>query len=335
MYAVDSSQSPAISVIIVTYNRCEIIETTLGRLAAQTIPAEDFEVIVVDDGSPDNTREVVTHLIDKMPYKLQYFHHENRGPGYTQNRGIKEAASELIILMADDIWAEPRMLEVYLEMHRRHPAENIAILGKCLQSPQLPATILHKYWDPFRFDRFTKKQVLDGLFFLACNISVKKRFLIENGMFKERKGAAHEDIELGYRLGQKGLKIIYNPDALAWHYHTETLEGACKRSYERGRNFDLLSENIPPEIIFPVYNLFSLDAGLRSCAKMLPRECLRVLFFNRLTVEKFWRPVLKKAESNSLLERFFANGITYRGTIYYYMRSGFRDKKRETNTSGG
>ena len=149
---------------------------------------------------------------------------------------------------------------------------------------------------------------------------------MRNGMFEERKGAANEDIELGYRLGQKGLEIIYNPRALAWHYHVETLKGACRRAYERGKNFDLLSENIPPKIIFPLYHLLSIEAGLVCYMKMLPRELARTIIFNGLTVNKFWRPILEQSENKAWIARIFANGITYRGVIYYYLRAGLRDK---------
>lgn len=330
MKIIEAEKEFKVTVVIATYNRCDVLKTTLEKFAVQTIGPESFEVIVVNDGSSDNTSEMVKSLIDTVPYKLSYLSHENRGPGYTENQGIKKAKYDLILLIADDIWAMPNMLEEHIKSHKEHSGENVAILGNVMQSPDLPPTVMHKYWDPFRYDRFKGKKELDPINFLACHISIKKNFLLTNGMFRERKGAAHEDIELGYRLKQKGLRLIFDENALAFHYHTDNMDKACKRAYERGINLDLLTDNIPKSYIYCLYRIFTIEAGLVSCVKMLPREIMRWLLFNRMTVKHFWRPVLDKAESCNFA-RIFANRITYRGTIYYYMRRGFHQTRKLKN----
>jgi len=319
---------PLISVVIATFNRCEILRAGLDRLAGQTASADDFEVLIVDDGSGDGTSKMVDSVISSMPYKLRYFRHENRGPGYTQNRGINKAEGDLVLLIADDVLVCPELVRQHLKTHCEYRDENIAVLGKVVQSPELPRTVLHRYWDPFRYDRFEGKSELDGINFLACNISVKKSFLLKSGMFKERRGAAHEDIELGYRLREKGLRIIYNELALGYHYHCETLTAACRRAYERGQNFDMLSENVPKSFVFPLYHICTLKAGLSGFVKLLPREIFRMILFNRLTVNGFWLPVLRRAET-SRLAALFANRMTYRGTVHYHQRKGYRDYERQ------
>lgn len=322
------ADKPRISVVIATYNRSSVLQVTLERLAAQTIPPGDFEVLVVDDGSRDDTKPMVHSMAPVLPYSLRYFRHENRGPGYSENRGIKEARGDLVLLIADDIWADSVLLEQHLMTHRECPNENIAVLGKVLQSSELPKTVIHKYWDPFRYDRFDGARDLDGVFFFACNISVKKRFLLENGMFKERKGAAHEDVELGYRLSRKGLRIRYNEKAYAEHFHEESLGKACRRAYERGRNFSMLSENIPEKFIFPLYRMCFLEAGWPEFVKMLPREIPRRMAFNKWSIRFLWLPVLERAETVGWA-RVFAHSYFFRGTIHYHLRVGYRDWKRE------
>ncbi len=324
----EMSDKPVISVVIATYNRRDTLKITLEKLAALNTPASEFEVIVVDDGSTDGTMEMAEALTISLPYELRCLHHENHGPGFTQNRGINDAKSNLILLIADDIWPTERLLDQHLETHKEHPEENIAVLGKVLQSPDLPPTVMHKYWNPFRYDRFEGKKQLDGINFLACNISVKKSFLLQNGMYKERPGVAHEDIELGYRLKEKGLRIIYNEDALAYHYHCESLPKACKRAYERGWNFDMISENIPKSFIFPLYHICSLKAGCKAFLRMLPREIPRIMFFNKWSVCFFWRPILQLAENNSMAASF-ANSFSYRGVMGYYQRKGYRDMQKK------
>lgn len=329
---IDESSILIISVVIATYNRCTILETTLRKLALQSVSPNRYEVLVIDDGSTDRTSETVKSLIDTLPFRLRYLCHENRGPGYTQNRGIREASCKLLLLVADDIWVTPQFIEQHMKTHAEHSGENIAVLGKVLQSPELPQTTMQKRWDPFRFCLLEDKSELSSLHFFGCNISLKKEFLLRNGMYRERRGAAHEDIELGGRLGQKGLKIIYNSNALAYHYHQETLMAACQRAYERGYNFDLLKDNIPIIVLLPHYKFLTFDAGLKVFVKMLPREIIRLLLFNRLFVDFFWLPVLKCAERCSAFT-LFAHSFTYRGVIGCYLRKGYKKHQKRDKAS--
>ncbi len=318
---------PLLSVVMATYNRCDTLKVSLRKLAEQTVPAEQFDVLVVDDGSPDRTREVVESMIPSVPYPLRYLRHANRGPGYTQNRGIREARGRLVLLMADDIWATPDLVARHLAVHGDHPEESAAVLGKVVQSPELPGTVMHRHWDPFKYYLFDGRNEVEPIHFLACNISCKRKFLVENGLFLERRAAAHEDIELGYRLGRKGLRIFYTEEALAHHYHEETLDGACRRAYERGRNFDLLAENIPASLIYPAYRLLVPQAGAKALLKLFPREFPRATLFNRWTVPWVWLPLLKRAETNKLAAKF-ARLSTYRGVVGHYFRKGFFENRR-------
>ncbi len=323
----DAPNIQQLSVVIATYNRCEVLKTTLKCLVNQTLPPNAFEVIVVDDGSTDNTARDIPEFISNLPYETSFFTHENRGPGYTENRGIRKAKNRIVLLLADDIWATPELLQEHLSTHKRYPADNIAVLGKVLQSPELPDTVIQRNWDPFLFNRFEDMEMVDPIYFYACNISVKKNFLIENGMFVERKGAAHEDAELGYRLGQKGLEIIYNKRALAYHYHQETLDALVKRAYERGRNFDVLMNTVPGAYLYPVYKIFSFAAPVNYLIKTFPREIVRRAMFNALSVSLFWLPLLRLAEKNGMAA-LLARPLAYRGVNGYFLRKGYRDMRR-------
>jgi len=319
---------PSISVIIATFNRCGVLRRTIEKFSAQDIGGRDYEIIVVDDGSSDDTPEMVRAMIGSTSCALKYLSHENRGPGFTQNRGIREARGRLVLLVADDIWSCAGMLAQHLMMHDEYPGVQFAVLGNVIQSPALPPTVMHKHWDPFQYKRFDGKTELDGIHFLACNISVKRQFLVEKGMFRERKGAAHEDIELGYRLRQGGLRIVFSEDALGHHHHAETLTRACQRAYERGLNFDMLTDNIPASFILPLYHICSPEAGVNAFVRMLPRELVRRFLFNKWTVPHVWTPVLQRAET-SRLASILACGMSYRGTIHYHQRLGFDQLRTE------
>lgn len=338
-----------ISVVVATYNRAETLRETLRCLAQQQLARESYEVIVVDDGSADQTRAVVEEAQRGGGLALRYLHHANRGPGYTQNRGIREARAPIVLLMADDIFMDPDSLEAHLACHARDPAEGLAVLGRVLQSPTLTATAFLRKWDPFRLGDLPDGQVLPYHMFWACNISFKREFMLRHGMFRDEMGvagaAAHEDVELGYRLHPHGLRIVFCRAALGYHHHVETLEGTLRRSYERGLNFPDFRQRVPqPEIDvkYRDYDLATLLAsrdelagarraylmdGDRSLLVLWLRHLLRCTLFNRFTVGAVWLPLFAAAERLAWLESCMRENF-YRGVIVYYFRKGCRDARR-------
>jgi GT2 family glycosyltransferase len=333
----------ALSIIIATYNRRDTLKVTLERLSRQTLPADQFEVIVVDDGSPDDTQFMVESLIAVVPYRLRYYRHANRGPGATENRGIHEATAELVLMIADDIHPEPEMLEHHVRWHQRRPDGNFAVLSRVLQSPDLPDSVFLRHWDPFGFGAMDHEMEVPYWKFWACSISLKRSFLLQHGLYRELKGAAHEDVELGYRLCRKGLRIFYLPQALAYHYHVETLDGACKRAYERGVNWWFIEEHIDDPEIHVYYHLLtrhtlryhyevfrrpvapsSMPPADRGWPGLLFRHAVRRIVFNRFTVPNVWLPFLRRAETDATLAPL-VTGYVVRGAVFHHFIKGYAD----------
>jgi glycosyltransferase involved in cell wall biosynthesis len=317
-----------LSVIVPTFNRKDTIRTTLARLSTQTYPISDYEVLIMDDGSNDGTKEVVESLQASLPYEVRYFYHKNRGPGATQNRGILEAQGEVVLILADDMWATPRLLEKHMEFHMRYPEPNLAVLGKVLQSTDLPKTAFLKYWVPYPFHDLRDGQELRWFYFWALNVSLKRKFLLENGLFLEFLGAAHEDVELGYRLSRKGMRLLYSDGALGYHHHLETLQSVCHRWYIRGLNWWVLADNVHDPELYVQHKVFSLKAGLTNAAWLLLLHAVRTLCFNRFTVPHLFLPLLQKAETNSFLAAIAP--LFYRRVISYHYRKGIADLRKQT-----
>jgi glycosyltransferase involved in cell wall biosynthesis len=335
---------PLISVVLATYNRAETLKTTLDHLARQTLPPGAFEVLVIDDGSPDNTAEVVAQCTPNLPFKLTYLRHENQGPGYTQNRGIRAATAPLICLMADDIWLAPGALAAHVERHKAHPEPEVAVLGQVMQSPELKQSVFLQKWDPFKFRDLRGMSELPYYYFWACNISCKRAFMLDHGMFRDEKGragaAAHEDVELGYRLSHHGLRIIYSEAACGHHYHIEDLAGANRRAYQRGLNWETFRKQVDdPEISirYHVLNRHSVRDYVyafkrnnkqlgpdRNPLLLLSRIALRMALFNTLTVRYAWLPMAYAAEHSPMFAKLMHRQL-YRGIISYHFFKGASD----------
>lgn len=340
-------KNPKLSVVLATYNRADILSRVLDHLAQQDLAPNEFEVIVVDDGSPDNTGEVVQKKIATVPFELSYLHHSNQGPGYTQNRGIRSARAPIVLLMADDIFFSTGALRSHLEFHLNYPKLEVAVLGKILQSPELKHSVYLKKWDPFRFRDLEGLKELPVYRFGAANLSFKRDFILQYGMFCESKGragaAALEDWEVGYRLKRHGLRFLYNKDALGYHYHLSTLNQGARRWYERGLNYGEFRRRVSnPEVsvYLHVLNFRTLGEHVRvlwgpnsfqglerSLTWHIFRHCVRLIILNRLTARWIWRPILDKAESNRLLAALMHRQI-YRAFLYYHFIKGVHDARR-------
>jgi len=332
-----------LSVVVATYNREDTLKVTLDCLGRQTLARDKYEVIVVDDGSPDHTEQMVREYMQTATFDLQYLRHENHGPGYTENRGIRQAKGPWVLLMADDIHAVPEMLEAHFRSHEQNPEPHIAVAGKVLQSPDLPKTFFLGVFDLFRYSAFESLEEFSYINFWACNISFKRDFMLQHGMFIERPGAAHEDPEVGWRLYRNGgLRILYNKEALGYHYHIDTIDSACRRAFERGLNFEVLADSVTDPGMYIRYHVLTLKtlpkilegyrnshANImdedRSITWFFTREILRRFLFNRLTVPILVRMV-RGAETSPMLARMIHPKMI-RGCVSFYFLRGIRELK--------
>ncbi|HEY3277432.1 MAG TPA: glycosyltransferase family A protein [Syntrophorhabdaceae bacterium] len=211
------------TVIIPTYNRAEILEKCLDALSKQTLPLADFQVIVADDGSGDDTGQRARRFQEEVFPNLLYLRQPNSGQNAARNNAIRHAAGPILFFFNDDTVATPGVLETHLACHREYPAENVAVLGRITMSPDMPPSLFAKLHLDTAFDLWKGRTELDWHAFFTCNISVKKTFLEKYGLFDESL-RYNDDVELAERLSHHGLRIMYKPEALGYHYHhlTET-----------------------------------------------------------------------------------------------------------------
>jgi len=107
---------PTISVVICTYNRQAYIVSCLQHLAKQSLPLQQYEVIVVDNCSTDETALLVKHFLHQnssLPFR--YVFEENKGLSYARGRGVAESKSEIILYIDDDAEADEHLLKTFVD----------------------------------------------------------------------------------------------------------------------------------------------------------------------------------------------------------------------------
>ena len=109
---------PKVSVIIPTYNRDKYIAEAINSVLSQTY--QDFEIIIVDDGSTDKTKEVATHFVNKYPDKVKYLRQENEGAGSARNLGFKHSVGEYIadLVLDEKIIIELKTASSLTDIHK-------------------------------------------------------------------------------------------------------------------------------------------------------------------------------------------------------------------------
>jgi glycosyltransferase involved in cell wall biosynthesis len=209
-----------ISVIIPTYNRCNKLRKSLESFLNQTITHSEYEILVINDGSNDRTRECMTEFIS-CNKNVFYFEQDNKGPASARNIGIKHAKGKYLFFTGDDIIASRNLLKTHLEMLELY--KDIAVLGFTTWNKSINVT---KFMDflIYKGYQFDYRKLKHGQFcsykaFYTSNISLEKHWFDTELFDGNFPYAAWEDIELGYRLCQKGLKIIFNEKAIAFHHH--------------------------------------------------------------------------------------------------------------------
>lgn len=180
---------PKISIIVPVYNVEVYVEKCLKTLVEQTL--EDIEIIVVNDGSTDHSKEIVQKIMKQFPDKIVYKEKENGGLSDARNYGINYAKGEYIAFFDSDDYVEKDMYE---KMYK------IAQKEKC---DMVECDFFWEYPDHEKRDIGKayqgKKEMLEKVRVMACN-KIIKREILEKTNIRFPKGLRYEDVEFTYKL---------------------------------------------------------------------------------------------------------------------------------------
>ncbi len=214
-----------ISVIVPAYNAAPTIGACLEGLLAQTVPRDRYEVIVVDDGSQDETREIVAE------YAARLIAQPHQGPAAARNQGGEEATGEIVLFTDADCMPDKNWLA---EMSG--PFDDPEVIGvkgayRTRQSGIVPRFVQCEYEE--RYARMQKQQYID--FIDTYSAGYRRQTLLTAGGFDTRYPTASvEDQEFSFRLAERGYKMVFNPRAVVYHRHPETLVAYFKRKLNVG-----------------------------------------------------------------------------------------------------
>ena len=234
-----------ISVVIPTYNRAGILKWSLREFCNQSLRNDLFEVIVVDDCSDVPIRESI--VCNDYPYSLKIASTaKNSGPATARNIGGALARGNTILFVGDDCLPHKHLL--FRHMLRHWQTDDWCVIqGYTDFHPTLVDTF-HEFLSNGLQSNFSAlRQQPDGRWierdknipgwFLTTNVSLPRDMFEWHGGFDESfPHAAWEDIEFAIRVQMHGGKTFFEPDAINYHYHRQTLDSFAKRQVMEGKS---------------------------------------------------------------------------------------------------
>ncbi len=225
-----------VSVVIPTYNRLHRLKQVLDAFAQQTFAHTDFEILVISDGSSDGTHEYLAQLT--TPYRLNWRTQANQGPAVARNTGIAQAQGEYILFVDDDVVPTATLIAEHMHIHNLH-GDKAVVLGPML-TPQDFAMSPWVRWEQAMLVK-QYQSMLKGRWqptarqFYTGNTSLLRQHLLTAGGFDPMFRRA-EDVELAYRLSDRGLHFVFNPNAVGYHYAERSFRSWIETPYTYGRN---------------------------------------------------------------------------------------------------
>jgi glycosyltransferase involved in cell wall biosynthesis len=237
--------APEVSVVIPTYNRSALLRSTVNSVLSQDTQTT-FEVIVIDNNSSDDTKDVVDSLIERHPAQVRYIVERKQGNAHARNRGIEEAKGAIIAFVDDDVTVDKNWLtslKTILDSRSDLSFAGGKVLPQWNGPP--PSWLTPDHWAPLALLDYGAAELAIGgqnpRGLLTANIAFRRSVFKETGMFlpdlqrvKNMIGSM-EDHEFLMRVCRSGKQGIYTPHMIATTYiDTERLTKTYHRRWHTG-----------------------------------------------------------------------------------------------------
>jgi glycosyltransferase involved in cell wall biosynthesis len=222
-----------ISVVIPTFNSRDVLRRTISELVSQAFPKHAYEIVIADDGSTDGTAEMVREA-QRGPVAVRYVSQPNLGRSAARNRGARAALGRILLFIDADIWATPTLLATH---HAHYPAgvQHLGVQGRSLTHPDARTTPFMRAREITPDLSVRRRHDLSPVHIITRNFSVlRSEFEAVEGFDEGFTGYGWEDIELAMRMQARGARFDYDPGALGYHFHVETLDGIRRKLRQAG-----------------------------------------------------------------------------------------------------
>lgn len=216
--------APKISVVIAVYNRADFIRPCLESVLNQTV--EDFEVLLIDDGSTDGTPEILQGL--SHPRVRVHLHSQNKGLMFNRNFGAQISRGEYVLYTDSDCTVAEDWVEIVLKAFRKDPS--IAMVGTSIRDGEDS-----NYWSLVNKGINTYWGKGEGYVSAVGGGSMAiKRSLLLAYPFDETFKYGADDLEMCYKLGKLGHKIYFTDQTYATHYHRNNFRSSLAQQFHYG-----------------------------------------------------------------------------------------------------
>ena len=228
-----------LTIQLCTYRRPHLLARVLEACFEQTVSPAAYEVVLVNDGSPDETGDVIERMRPLAPCRFTAVYKANGGLAKARNSGLAHCAGERIAFIDDDVLPTPVFVEEHLRSDDRYG--DVIVRGAVINTAsfdRLPPPV----WSPANYS---------GNYFWTTNVSVRRTRLDRaGGRFDESFSEyGWEDIELGMRLRALGTRAVFNKYAVAFHHKPpprgRSLEGMLRQVRAQARTAVQLERKHP------------------------------------------------------------------------------------------
>jgi len=299
-----------LSVIIPTFNGENKILNLLYSLEKQTY--KDFEVIIIIDGSTDNTKQILEKYLNNHK-SIRIIEQNNQGRAVVRNNGVKYANGDLLLFIDDDMVLVENCIYIHVEHHKNFP--NSILTGvqcenkiKCKTDFQSYKAYLSEKWNNVLKTLMGKPLPKENIFITAANFSISKETFIKLDGFDERLKDI-EDYDLAIRAFEKDIPLYFDFNAFAWHNEEITCLSYINRQREYSKMYNKLL------IMKPL--LYSKHK-IRNLSKLNGfKEVIIIIFTFKFwiwSVDKFnWLIILPKRLRYKIYDIIIlANGVYYK-----------------------
>lgn len=225
------SGTPRIAVVVATFDRSDALARCLDALARQSLPAAEFEVVVVDDGGAPGLAARLRPLEERL--QLRVIRQANQGPGVARNSGAAAARAPLVAFTDDDCLPAPDWLRTFVDRLDRDRTRlyggrvvNALVANRCSVASQVILELAYRYHN----------HDLDDVRFLASNnMAVDADAFRRLGGFDRTFRVASEDRDLCARWREAGGRLAFVPEAMVAHAHPLTPLRFWRQHFAYGR----------------------------------------------------------------------------------------------------